>query len=261
MLSGQHRGLSAACAALLAIGLVLGATVHSVGAQTIPGQIPGIVVTGFGNATAPATAAAVQVMIGPEVNGMAPSATLAEADITPVIDAVVEAGVARTDIDVVIPATTSQFTGPGGPGGGMLRFDIADPTDEVMSDLVQALYQSAADARLGIQHIGIRYAAADCASLLQAATDAAIADARVRAERVANSLGAEVGALVQVMDSGFYGTGTESCGSPAMPNYGPYGPGIDAPFDPAAPVEATATAQVTLTFDMIAGAGATPVAG
>ena len=87
----------------------------------------------------------------------------------------------------------------------------------------------------------------------------AVADARARAERAANSLGVEVGRLVQVMDNGYYGTGSESCGSPANPSYGPYGPGIDPPFDPTVPVAATVTVQVTLTFEMVGKGAATPV--
>jgi uncharacterized protein YggE len=261
VLTRHHRSVYLAGVALLASGFFLGSMVSQVGAQTIPGQIPGIVVTGFGTATAPATAAAVQVVIGPDFYGMGPPATLTDTKIAPIVDAVVAAGVARAEIEVVIPATTSQFSGPGAPGSAMLRFAIADPTDAQMNDLAQALYKSATDAHLGIQHIGVRYDAADCASLLQAATDAAVADARERAERVASSLGVEVGALIQAMDSGFYGTGTESCGSPAMAGYGPYGPGIDAPFDPSAPVEASATVQVTLTYEMFVMPGATPVSG
>ena len=261
MPSEQQRRLSVACAVLLAFGLLIGAVVRPAAAQTIPGQIPGIVVTGSGKATAPATAATVQVIIGPDFYGMGPPDSLTETDIAPIVDAVVAAGVASTEIDIVIPATTSQFSGPGAPGSAMLRFEIANPTDTSMNDLAQALYKAATDARLGIQHLGVLYATTDCPALLQAATDAAIADARTRADRIATSLGVEVGTLLQVMDSGFYGPETGSCGSPAMAGYGPYGPGIDAPVDPTAPVEATATAQVTLTFEMIGEGKPKPDAG
>jgi uncharacterized protein YggE len=265
MRSRLHRGLCLAFAAFLAFGLVIGSTAHPAGAQTVPGQQPGIVVTGFGQATAPAAAAAVQIIIGPDFYGMSPTTTLTETDIAPIIGVVIAAGVDSADIEVVIPATSSQFSGLGTPGSAMLRFEIAEPTDTGMNDLAQGLYQAAADARLGIQHIGVRYATTDCASLQQAATDAAIADARIRAERLATSLGIGLGELVQAMDSGLNPTGTDSCAPPTMlnPSYGfsPYGPGFDPAFNPTAPVEATATAQVTLTFAMAGESKATPVAG
>lgn len=257
----QLRGWSVTCAVFLAVGLFAGVTGHTAGAQAIPGQTPGIVVTGFGQASAPATAATVQVIIGPDIYGMGSPAALTETDIAPMLDIVVAAGVASTEIEVVIPAMTSQFSGPGAPGSAMLRFEIANPTNTTMNDLVQALYQAASDARLGIQHIGALYAAADCASLQQAATDAAIADARTRADRIAASLDVEVGALIQVMDSGFSGIETGSCAQPTMPGFAPYGTGIDAPFDPTAPVVATAVAQITLTFEMIGAGRAKPDAG
>jgi hypothetical protein len=61
------------------------------------------------------------------------------------------------------------------------------------------------------------------------------------------------------MDS-IYGVGTpDSCTPPGLGGYGPYGPNIASPYDPSAAVEATATAQITLTFEMETAAGATPV--
>lgn len=265
MRSGLHRGSSLAFVAFLAIGLVIGAPVHPAGAQTVPGQGPGLVVTGIGRATAPASAAAVQILIGSDLYGMSPGESLTETDIAPIIGVVIAAGVESADIEVVIPASTSQFSGLGAPGSAMLRFEIADPTDSGMNDLAQGLYQAATDARLGIQHIGVRYATTDCTSLQQAATDAAIADARVRAERLATSLGVGLGDLIQAMDSGLNPAGTDSCATATVvsPSFGfsPYGLGLDPAFDPTAPVEATATAQVTLTFAMAGQPKATPVAG
>jgi len=113
---------------------------------------------------------------------------------------------------------------------------------------------------LSIQHLGVRYTAADCASLQQAATDKAVADARTRGERLAKSLNVELGNMVQAMDS-VYGAGVpDSCASPAQQSYyGPYGAGIAPPYDPTQAVEATATATIAVTFEMKPAAGATPV--
>jgi uncharacterized protein YggE len=230
-------------------------------AQTVPGLLPGIVVTGTGTATAPATAAKIQLIIGGDMYAAAPPAALTDAELGPITAAIVAAGVATDEIEVFNPATTSMFTGPGSPGAVMLRFEIPDPTDSAMTDLVQALYQSAQDARLSIYHVGVRYLAEDCVSLQQSASDAAVADARERAGRLADSLGVELGQLTQAMDSGAYISLPDSCADTPVPVFGPYGPGVDAPFDASAPVQASVTTQVTLTFEMLRGDGATPTAG
>ena len=263
MRKSRHLLLAGFCAALIAAGGAGGLANRPAGAQGMAGQIPGIVATGFGNATATASSAEVQVIVGPDMYGMAPASSLTEMDIEPIIDAIVATGVDAADIELFNPATNSQFTGPGAPGSALLRFEIPEPTDEVLGDLAQALYEAATEARLGIQHIGVRYTAADCPALQEAAVDAAVADARSRAERLAASLGAELGALIQAVDSPFGSAEADSCADPTLTNfgYGPYGPGTAPAFDQTAPVQATVRAQVTLTFEMIGGGAATPVSG
>jgi uncharacterized protein YggE len=256
MFRGSRRWLYLACATCLFAAIP---AVPTASAQGVPGQLPGIVAIGFGTASAPAESAEVQLIIGPEGYGPPPAAMITNADLAPVTDAIVGAGVDKAAIEIYIPATNSMFSGPGGPGNALLEFRLADPTDASMRALSDALYQAATTARLSVQHLGVRYAAADCAALQQAATDAAVADARARGERLAKSLGARLGALVQGMDS-IFGIGVpDSCAPQGLGSYGPYGPNIANAYDPAAAVEATATAQITLTFEMEMTAGATPV--
>jgi hypothetical protein len=181
-------------------------------------------------------------------------------DVVPVIDAIVATGVDRADIEVFVPATNSMFSGPGGPGNAQLRFTIPNPTDLTMRELSESVYKAVATAQLSIQHLGVRYTAADCASLQQAATDKAIADARARGERLATSLNVELGAMVQAMDSLYGPAGPDSCANPAQQNvFGPYGENMAPPYDPTKTVEATVTAMITVTFEMTPAAGATPV--
>jgi uncharacterized protein YggE len=254
---GQSSRL--ALALLLAAGLQMAADAPSAAAQVVPGSSPGIVVTGIGVATAPATAAAIQLIVGPENYGMMPGTTIPDEDVLPIVDAIVASGVAASDVEVINPGSNSMFTGPGGGGSVTLRFEVENPTDESIDELVQSLYEAAADANLAIQHIGARFLADDCEGLQQEASDAAVADARARAERLAASLGAELGALVQAMDGNLFYTGSaDSCAPVPADGFGPYGPGVDAALDPSLPVEATVRAQITLTFEMIGGDGATP---
>ena len=259
MPSGRYCRSRIACALLIFMLGSAGLAAQSTLAQTVPGLMAGIVVTGTGTATAPATAARVQVVVGGDMYAAAPSEPLTDAELAPITAAIVAAGVSADEIEVFSPATNSVFTGPGFPGSVLLQFEIPDPTDTAMTDVVQALYQSALDARLSIQHIGVRYLAEDCVSLRQSATDAAVADARERAGRLASSLGIELGQLTQAMDSSPFMGLPDSCADTPLPGFGPYGPGVDAPFDASAPVQASVTTQVTLTFEMIGGDMATPI--
>jgi uncharacterized protein YggE len=259
MFRGSRHWFYLACAALLFVAMGATLAAQRVAAQGVPGQTPGIVVTGVGTASAPAESATVQVIVGPEMYGGPVAATLTDADLAPITDAVVGAGVDEAAIEIYIPATNSMFSGPGGPGNALLEFTLLNPTDASMRALSDALYQAATTARLSVQHLGVRYSATDCATLQQVATDAAVADARARAERLAKSLNAQLGTLTQAMDA-IYGTGLpDSCAPQGFGGYGPYGPNITNPYDPSVAVEATATAQVMLTFEMEPSAGATPV--
>jgi uncharacterized protein len=262
MFRGSRCWLCLACAALLGVVLIGGLSARPAAAQGVPGQLPGIVVTGFGTASAPAESAVVQIIVGPEAYGMQPAPLLTATDVAAIIDAIAGTGVEKADIEFFAPATNSMFSGPGGPGNVQLRFTIPSPTDSTLSELADAVYKAAATGQLSIQHLGVRYTAADCASLQQAATDKAVADARARGERLATSLNVELGEMVQAMDSlyGYGGGVPDSCASPAQQSYyGPYGAGIAPPYDPTQAVEATATATIAVTFEMKPAAGATPV--
>jgi len=259
-------------------------TVTPVTAQPVPGQEPGIVAVGFGSASAPAATATLQFLLGssqafgmggevvfeeapvcdeapvgegtpgPEatppdaMGGMDGPPTLTEDQLAPVVDALVAAGASETDITVVVPAA-SQIFGPGGPGAGEIRVVVDQPQSEQLRELVQAAYDTAPGAGLSVLYVGARYAAADCAVLLQEAREAAIADAQTRAEGLARGLDVTLGDLVQASETPYFGlVGGGSCAPEGTENiYGYYGPGMEAPFDPTA-TEATTTIQVTLTF-------------
>jgi uncharacterized protein YggE len=249
--------------ALLALMLAAVMARPVAGMQTLAGQSDGIVVTGSGVASGPATAAEVQVMIGPDpYSGMMPGGLITAEEIEPIVAEIVAAGVAEADIEVTIPASNSSMMGPF-PGGAMLSFEVPEPTQEGLSELAQGLHAAALAARLSIQHLGVRYVSDDCEALLQEASDAAVADARTRAERMARSLGVELGELVQAAGPAFVDPAAQGACGPTIRNmnYGPWGPGMEQPFDPTLPAEAAVSTQVTLTFAMGPATEATPVAG
>jgi hypothetical protein len=260
-------------------------------AQTTAGQQPGVVAMGMGRASGPADSAEVQVIVGRDFGGMVsgvevpseaaavagspvPSGAgwqpapvgmppaLTETDVAPIVDAIAGAGVPRAQIEVIIPAFTSMFSGPGGPGGAQLRFSLDHPTLDGLRALVRAVSDAASGVSLSLEHFGVHYVGGDCAALQQQAREAAVADARTRAEGLASALGVTLGELTQAADNLFYGPygiGTAGgCGPSAPEDSGPYGPGMLPPFDAAVPAAAVAYAQVTLTFAMGPAATATP---
>jgi hypothetical protein len=280
--------------ALLVVASIAGFASAPAAAQTFPGQAPGVVAAGYGRASAPAANADVQLIVSPGYYGgygmiepglvegeavasptagtdsgmmmdpyggmMGAPAPLTEADLAPITDAIVAGGVAGDQIELLIPAFTSMYTGPGGTESAQIRFSIANPDVTALTGLMQALRAAASGAGLSIDHFGVRYSGADCAALEQEARTAAVADARANAENLAVALGGELGALVQAADSTFFGYDTGGC-TPEMPDeYGPYGNGMGPAFDPSEPAEVVVYTQVSLTYELATTAEATPSA-
>ena len=275
-------------ALLAALSLALAAAAPAA-AQPVPGAEPGVAAVGFGSASAPAASAELQFLLGSAqsfgmggevfveegsvdegaageaagtpgaeaipTEGMGGPPRLTEDALAPVVAALVAAGAPEAGIAVTAPVANEMF-GPGGPGIGEVRVTVDQPQADQLAGLVAAAYDAAPGAGLTVLHAGARYEAADCAALLQEAREAAIADARLRAEGLAQGLGVALGDLVQASETPYYGpVGGASCGPEGMEGYyGPYGAGTEAPFDRRR-TEATAAVQVVLTF-AIAGAGA-----
>jgi Protein of unknown function (DUF541) len=263
----------------LTIVAAWGASFNPAAAQTIPGQQVGIVVSGLGRVSGQASLAEVQILIGRDFYGVeqvavsaeevgtpvagdsepmgspgfvsyAPPA-LTESDLAPVVEAIAGVGVAREQVQVFTPGTSSMFNGPGGPGGAQLRFTISDPTTEIMLSLATAVTTAAISIGANVQHIGVHYAGSDCMALEAEALALAVAEAETRAGLIAAALGVTLGPLTQAADSGLFG-GLGLIGgtcAPATPEeYDQFGSGMLPAYDPSMPVEAVVLVQITLTY-------------
>ncbi len=219
----------------------------------------GIQSTGTGTASAPAQTAHLQILLGSRASfGMGPMEFdpgtpgpgmdgLSSDHLDPVVDAIADTGVGTDAIVVSIPANNSMF-GPGGPETAEIRATIVQPTSEGLIDLVSTIGTVAQESGLTVLHVGARYEAVDCVALTQRAREAAIADAKVRAEGLAQGLGLTLGELTQASEPPYSGpAGMDSCAAPGAETFGSYGPGTDPAFDPEA-TEASVTVQVTLTY-------------
>lgn len=234
------------------------------------GPSTGIQATGTGSASAPAQTAHLQILLGSSASfGMGPMemapgtpsielppagpmgpVSLSEEQLGAVIDVIEGAGIGEEAIEVTIPVYNGFF-GPGGPETAEIRATVDQPQGADLVNLVAAIHAAAPESGLTVLYVGARYETADCAALMQQAREAAIADANLRAEGLAQGLGVTLGELVQASELPYFGpTGTDSC-APAgtAGGFGPYGPGTDSAFDPNA-TEATVTVQVTLTYEL-----------
>ena len=132
-------------------------------------------------------------------------ARITEADLQPVIDAIVAAGVPRDDIEFI----------------GQTYYDIYYATATLRAtvgnvDNVDSVVQAAqsAAANLGdiyLSSTNISYTVSDCAAMEKAAMDAAVADANERAASSATSLGVGLGDIVGASHYSYAPYGGTAC--------------------------------------------------
>lgn len=234
----------------------------------------GISVVGYGQASAPADSATLQMVIGdaffggptPAQPGETPGAKERVA-IAPVLASLVNAGLAEDDIEVLVGPYIGDVYGFGGPGIAVLTIELSDAEVQRLVEVVDAASAGAAEARLMVIGVSVSYGVDDCAALEREAREQAIADARERADLQADLLDVTVGGLEGSRDLpaqedlafSIYGPvhSSSACAPMRLTDaaFGPYG---GAGFDPTAEAEVTVYAQVELTFGMSSDAEATP---
>lgn len=256
--------------ALVLAFLVL-TTPLAVAQQAVTTSLPGITVSGTGSASAPAESALVVIMLGSDPymyagsGEMDQSSATASAPIvtagdiaTPVVDALVAAGLSSTDIEIISNPYAGGYGPYGGPQTVSIRFELADPTVERIMELLDPAIEAAISARLFINMTSVVYSVEDCAPLQQEAREAAIADARENGELQAEALGVSLGDVVASRDNpyGLYGSpyyGVAHVNSCMAEGTDPHlislygGPA----FDPMLPAEVVVQSSVELTFEIV----------
>lgn len=227
-----------------------------------------LTVVGYGEASAPADLVTVYLSISSESGFMGPVPTASESDleaVATVSDALVTAGIDE--------GTISVLTGPGvvsamsyyGPAIALLRFEMADPTNETLTAAIDAATDAAAEQRLFVGGLSVRLSSDDCATLERQAREAAVADARERAGVMGDIVGLLPGEVIAVRDishspeSGFvtFNPLLAGCAPFATDTLPPdmFGPTV---FDPTKELTVTVSAQVELTFAASPSVLATP---
>ena len=222
----------------------------------------GITVQGFGSANADADSAIVEFyfsrngpvtdtgtrQIEPGVSGsggiaepVAPNiqevAPITEADLQPVIDAIVSAGVAREDVEFIGQSYFDKFS-----SSATLRAKVGNV------DAVDGVVKSATDASAGLSGVvlnstNVSYTVKDCTALEEAAMRAAVDDAKERSAVFARSLGVGVGAVTGASNYSYFG------GTPCDPGVypGPY-PLAGLAYAQGQPRQVQVIANISVTY-------------
>ncbi|MDO8613635.1 MAG: SIMPL domain-containing protein [Dehalococcoidia bacterium] len=228
----------------------------------------GITVQGFGSAAITADSAILELYFGGKATGVEPAQRdssepgssgggssgearpesalqvqqITEADLQPVVDAIVAAGVPAGDVEVIV---TPYYGDPYYGGSATVRATVGNV------DSVDAVVKAAADAAAGLADISMQgtnvsYTVSDCAALERAAMEAAVKDARERGTNFAGVLGVGLGDVAGASNysSSLYG------GSPCDSNFtGPYPLGGIAYAEGQTP-DVQLMATVTITFNI-----------
>lgn len=245
-------------------------------AQGEPGVHAGITVTGYGLASAPAESANLEFLIidqdayyggppqAPEVE--ATPGAMARDTVAPIIEAI-EASGAVESVEVVVPLVSELYSQP-----ALARIDVmvSNPDLDGLTSLVRDATQAAAGERLLVGYVGAQFETSDCATLERDAREAALADARARAEIQADLLEVELGEVVASADgdvsldvANLYGMQLASASNcdavSSASSVGQFAPGASLPrFDPTSDSgEVEVQRQVRITF-AIDGPEATP---
>ena len=166
-----------------------------------------------------------------------------EADLAPIVDALVDRGVPRGDIEVVIHAEGGKF----GPTTAQVRATVRDPEGKL-----ESLVEAAGDAANSIPGVSffdttVLYAVDDCAPLEREALRAAIEDATERAQLLADTLDRTLGDLVFASESFFSPFAPSPC-DPSALGFEEFEFFGGMPFDPSQPAEVELVSSASLTF-------------
>lgn len=241
--------------------------------QQVSGNLAGITVWGTGTSSAPAETATIVLMVVNDIIYEEPMATEPDAEpdatphaddtATPVIDALVGAGIPADDIEMIVNPYSGDYGPYGGPVTVTLRFTIDDPTTDIISGYLDAALDASRENGLYLTMMGAVYGVDDCAPLKRESRQAAIVDAREQATLQAELLGVSLGEVTASRDDPYtpamYGNGfpTNSC---TMDEAGPSVSSIYSapPFDATVSPQVTVATHLEMTFGIEPGLSATP---
>jgi uncharacterized protein YggE len=212
----------------------------------------GITVQGYGSATVDAERAILDIQLSrdpnapqdtPRPGGPFPSPRPPnEAEIQPLINALVQAGVPAENIQFTVQTYFGQD-----PTAQSFRVIVSDLS--LLSRIVETAYQTAENSVLFLGQISVVYTLNDCTALEEAAMRAAVADANERAAVLARTLAVGLGGVTGASHySNFPSTPCESSNS--LPGH--FGSG-GVQYVEGQPRQVQIIANVAVTFAIAGG--------
>jgi len=164
------------------------------GAPAIPvrgAQPPdGITVRGSGSATARATSATLSLYVTARNNTL----TITSASLTPLVNALVNAGIQRSDIVTPVYMTPEAHT-----NNATIAATVRQPTTAMLQNgIIQLSTAFTSMPNLLLNNVQVRLTLDGCDAVVRQAQSAALKQARANAEGVARQLGLHIGAVVAV---------------------------------------------------------------
>jgi uncharacterized protein YggE len=214
----------------------------------------GLTVTGYGMAATDADSAIMELYFSTSAvypresssdsqsgSATTPAATgISEADLQPVIDALVNAGVARSDIEYIGGSYYDPYY-----ASATLRVTVHDVSK--LGDLVDAATSAAAGLTdVYLQSSYVSYTLSDCSALEQTALAAAVSDADARSTALASALNVTRGAIKGASNEAYWPYGGTACGGGYV---GPYPVGGVA-FAEGQSRQVTVYSTVSVTYAM-----------
>jgi len=220
----------------------------------------GITVQGFGSATVQADGAVLELYFGTNLpvplpgepsrggTGVEPAppvpegqaAPISEADLQPVVDAIVAQGVPRSDIEVIPSAKYDPYS-----SSATIRVTVRSL--DALSGIVDAATSAAATLQnIALQSTSVIYTVSDCPSLERQAMQAAVEDASERAGVFAQALGVGLGPVIGASQYSYSPFGI----SPCDPNVGGPYPLGGYPYLEGQGSEVQLIANVAITYDI-----------
>ena len=220
----------------------------------------GITVQGFGSATVQADGAVLELFLGTNLpvplpgepgrgdTGVAPAppvpegqaAPISEADLQPVVDAIVAQGVPRSDIEVIPGAKYDPYS-----SSATIRVTVRSL--DALTGIVDAATSAAGTLQdIALQSTSVIYTVSECPSLERQAMQAAVEDAGERATVFAQVLGVGLGSVIGASQYSYSPFGV----SPCDPNIGGPYPLGGFPFFEGQSSEVQLVANVAITYDI-----------
>lgn len=170
---------------------------------------------------------------------------LTKASLKPIVDALIAIGVERDAIDV-------QTQEPMSGDSAKLVVKLDKPTRDRVVRIVTVAKDTASKAeQFVLQSVGVRYLVNDCQALARSAYQAAVKDARNRAEAIAQAMGVRLSNMASVAEPPFYDMLVPLCSQESsLPSF-PFGFGLGgntSSYDPNAPAIVQLRRDIFVTY-------------